>query len=371
MCRYYSEAEERKELAAERLRMQRRDELAGTRKRRSPVTLWWNRRRARYQTWLVRWLPEDVFYVFRKGWVRFGELKTWDWVRLPDGWIQLRPPATKPFPHPPLPRLPDYQSRVIRATTEHPFYVYGRGWTPLQEIRPGEWLRGMDGWVEAGKVEHTGKWETVYNLEIEDDHTYFVGAEDWGFSVWAHNMCSPEELVKAYQKLERQKADTTVFRTSVIEEVFEATGPRRPGDTLFEHLGVKVDRPLDLHVFSDATGAKRSHIIYVFKDADGNIVYTGRTSGRGTPEQVLRDRITRKHDHWREGLTKEVVEVLPNKKAVQGAEEVYRLGYREKGAVLENVDPALSYKTLERATDSIAKLQAYRTVLRARASSGK
>jgi hypothetical protein len=23
--------------------------------------------------------------------------------------------------------------------------------------------------------------ETVYNLQIEDDHTYFVGAPDWGF----------------------------------------------------------------------------------------------------------------------------------------------------------------------------------------------
>jgi len=27
----------------------------------------------------------------------------------------------------------------------------------------------------------------VYNLEIEGDHTYFVGCVEWGFSVWAHN----------------------------------------------------------------------------------------------------------------------------------------------------------------------------------------
>jgi hypothetical protein len=29
----------------------------------------------------------------------------------------------------------------------------------------------------------------VYNLEVEEYHTYFVGSEEWGFSVWAHNAC--------------------------------------------------------------------------------------------------------------------------------------------------------------------------------------
>src|SRR5207302_1082184 len=30
----------------------------------------------------------------------------------------------------------------------------------------------------------------VYNLRISDYHTYFVGCEEWGFSVWAHNACN-------------------------------------------------------------------------------------------------------------------------------------------------------------------------------------
>ncbi|MEZ6143345.1 MAG: hypothetical protein R3B84_22485 [Zavarzinella sp.] len=211
-----------------------------------------------------------------------------------------------------------------------------------------------------------GEWETVYNLRIADHHTYFVGDETWGFSAWAHNACTPEELVKSYQKLAREGADTTAFRTGVIEEVFGVTGPRRPGDTLFEHLGVDTSHPVALHSFSDGTGAKRNHIIYVFKDGD-TIVYTGRASGRGTPEQVLRGRISRGHDHWRDGLTREVVEVLPSKRAVQGAEEVYRLGYGER-IHLENVDPALSYKTVDRANESITKIQAYLDVIRARTS---
>ena len=30
--------------------------------------------------------------------------------------------------------------RVTGTTKEHPFYVHGKGWTPLREIRPGDLL---------------------------------------------------------------------------------------------------------------------------------------------------------------------------------------------------------------------------------------
>src|SRR5262249_40864684 len=36
-------------------------------------------------------------------------------------------------------------------------------------------------------VEDTGEFATVYNLRVADFHTYFVGCDAWGFSVWAHN----------------------------------------------------------------------------------------------------------------------------------------------------------------------------------------
>jgi hypothetical protein len=63
--------------------------------------------------------------------------------------------------------------------------------------------------------------------------------------------------------------------------------------------------------------------------------------------------------------------VLPTKMAAQGAEEVYRLGYMEKGFPLENVDPALSYKLADRSADSVAKLQSYRDFLRSRTAPGQ
>ncbi|MBY0456346.1 MAG: hypothetical protein K2V38_03305, partial [Gemmataceae bacterium] len=36
-------------------------------------------------------------------------------------------------------------------------------------------------------IADSGRVETVYNVEVDEHHTYFVGREEWGFSVWAHN----------------------------------------------------------------------------------------------------------------------------------------------------------------------------------------
>jgi hypothetical protein len=78
--------------------------------------------------------------------------------------------------------------RIIGTTGEHPFWVEGKGWTPAGALRIGDVLvshRGdriaVDGIADSGRV------ETVYNLEVEDDHTYFVGAAEWGFDLWSHN----------------------------------------------------------------------------------------------------------------------------------------------------------------------------------------
>ena len=36
------------------------------------------------------------------------------------------------------------------------------------------------------------RFATVYNFRVAEWHTYFVGAIEWGFSVWAHNLCEFE-----------------------------------------------------------------------------------------------------------------------------------------------------------------------------------
>lgn len=84
--------------------------------------------------------------------------------------------------------------QVIRTTSEHPFFVKNQGWKPACELKPGDLLAAdLASWVELQSVEATGEIESVYNFRVADYHTYFVGKNEWGFSVWAHNCCCDPE----------------------------------------------------------------------------------------------------------------------------------------------------------------------------------
>ena len=116
-------------------------------------------------------MNDGSVHVKGKGWVPESELEPGDQYELDRVWVMFQP------------------ERVIRTTREHPFFVKDMGWTPLGEIRPGDLIRTEEGWVPVKSVTKTGQWEVVYNLRVADHHTYFVGGEDWGFAVWAHNIC--------------------------------------------------------------------------------------------------------------------------------------------------------------------------------------
>jgi hypothetical protein len=89
--------------------------------------------------------------------------------------------------------------RSITTTAEHPFYVVGRGWVAAGHLSAGDLLCSHDGSLRL--LDHlieTGKVTTVYNVEVADFHTYFVGCQEWGFSVWAHNangICFPANAI--------------------------------------------------------------------------------------------------------------------------------------------------------------------------------
>ncbi|MGL6095606.1 MAG: polymorphic toxin-type HINT domain-containing protein, partial [Fimbriiglobus sp.] len=90
--------------------------------------------------------------------------------------------------------------QVIGTTENHPFWVDGKGWTPTRELSVGDVLVGSDGRrTVVERVVETGRVAAVYGLSVEDDHTYFVGCDAWGFDVWVHNTC---EFDKAKQHSE-------------------------------------------------------------------------------------------------------------------------------------------------------------------------
>lgn len=85
--------------------------------------------------------------------------------------------------------------QTIQTTKEHPFFVQSRGWTPAKDLQAKDLLAtDSHRWVEVEKVIATGETRTVYNMRVAEDHTYFVGRKEWGFAVWAHNICGPQPI---------------------------------------------------------------------------------------------------------------------------------------------------------------------------------
>ncbi len=209
---------------------------------------------------------EWVEYVFvkDKGWTHESELKPGDQYRLKGGgWATIEP------------------ERIIRTTQEHPFYVQGKGWTPLAEIRPGDWIRTDNGWVQVTNIEDTGHYETVYNFQVADHHTYFVGGEDWNFAVWAHNAYHVKADPASREQGERFRARAQELWDTLPE-------PNRYGATIAvtEVNGVEV-----VSLYANVGSGRKQfsqgqidHFLGTIRDAGGVAIHT---SGNVHAEHAL------------------------------------------------------------------------------------
>lgn len=74
----------------------------------------------------------------------------------------------------------------IDTTTNHPFYVLDRGWVVAGDLSAGDEIYLLDGtvaYVTGSELEQLSETIKVYNLEVADFNTYFVGVE----AVLVHN----------------------------------------------------------------------------------------------------------------------------------------------------------------------------------------
>jgi intein/homing endonuclease len=69
----------------------------------------------------------------------------------------------------------------LKVTDVHPFYVRKSAsskdyaWVEAQDLKVGDILLMNDGnLVKIDKINHYDNQETVYNLEVADNHDYFV-----------------------------------------------------------------------------------------------------------------------------------------------------------------------------------------------------
>ena len=113
---------------------------------------------------------------------------------------------------------------------------------------------------------------------------------------------------------------------------------------------------------SSAAASGRTYISYELRNAQSEVVYVGRASGVGTPEQVMQGRLARGHDVFdtTPGLTPHVRAVQGGPSANKGAEGVLYEQHLRAGAKLLNdpKSPPLSSKPSKTA-EVRAKIDAY------------
>ncbi|MBS5935363.1 MAG: hypothetical protein KIC94_21180, partial [Clostridiales bacterium] len=82
------------------------------------------------------------------------------------------------------------QNEVIYTTMNHPFYVKGQGFVAAGKLSMGDEIMNVSGGsypVESVELEE--RQEVVYNFQVEDYHTYYVGES----SILVHNDCPEGE----------------------------------------------------------------------------------------------------------------------------------------------------------------------------------
>jgi hypothetical protein len=109
--------------------------------------------------------------------------------------------------------------RKLRMTGDHTFWVRGKGWTAVMDLRPGQELRTEDGWMQCDGSVDTDMSADVYNFEVAEGHTYFVGdAVTWGFALWNHNGIACAEAAAKAARAEAKAAHQAKGGTYLLRD---------------------------------------------------------------------------------------------------------------------------------------------------------
>ena len=112
----------------------------------------------------------------------------------------------------------DGVEQSLQVTEEHPFFDKLRGWTKAKSLTAGDAVLGAASELAVVSNIHAPHPDgvTVYNLEVANEHTYFVRAEvAEGEAVWVHNAGYPETTAS----FEHKKYVQDVLGSEIPKEV--------------------------------------------------------------------------------------------------------------------------------------------------------
>ena len=155
----------------------------------------------------------------------------------------------------------DDDREVFLVTSEHPLWVIDEtdeGWKNAADLEAGDRLWSLSGAVVIESVTWTGIQDTVYNVEVDAYHTYFVG--DGG--LWAHNSCrtrgwSSAAVNQAARLLEAGEREVYVKTAEEAAElfigVFQSRGSGPNGRAWKNTTGISKQETRNLHGTTNGT----------------------------------------------------------------------------------------------------------------------
>ena len=179
--------------------------------------------------------------------------------------------------------------KEIRTTINHPFYVAGQGWVQAGKLKKGNIVYTLDGkkeTVESAETEEADEdEETVFNFQVEEYHTYFVGED----KILVHNNCE-DDAAAAAKAVEASKGGIG----SKLQEVLNTADNYKLSDDTFNKHIVKIHG-------SNSTISGKSHFNADFDIKSGiestlkgdNFIVKPNTDGRSGYifEQTFKDSI--------------------------------------------------------------------------------
>ncbi len=152
-------------------------------------------------------------------------------------------------------------NEIIKATPEHPFYVvgcndsrtadigFGAGWVKARDLRVGDALCLLSGetvTVESVTVTYLDTPVKVYNFEVEDFHTYFVGEDGW----LVHNTCYDANQQAVISLAKEYRHGTSLSNAEILwswAEEYNLTGHGPKYDS-YQNGKVKHIQIVGIHV---------------------------------------------------------------------------------------------------------------------------
>jgi hypothetical protein len=127
---------------------------------------------------------------------------------------------------------------LIEVTPRHPFWVADEGWVDSDRLAPGDELSTADGDAASVlSVASTARTKTVYNLTVDEHHTYFVGTSE----TWVHNQGDCDEETPEQRK-ERERKE----REDELAPDPAHNGKITPGSRREAEVGVALEERGDL-----------------------------------------------------------------------------------------------------------------------------